>query len=87
MKHFSGRVAFVTGCGSRIGYGLVQNSLKLGMKVVAVDFNRTHLQEKWQALAGRADMHFVHDSAYMTDDVASISRSAALTISRIARNG
>jgi NAD(P)-dependent dehydrogenase (short-subunit alcohol dehydrogenase family) len=29
MKHFSGRVAFVTGGGSGIGFGLVQNFLKL----------------------------------------------------------
>ena len=52
MKQFSGRVAFVTGGASGIGYGLVQNFLGLGMKVVAVDFNREYLQEKRQALAG-----------------------------------
>ena len=60
MKHFSGRVAFVTGGASGIGYGLVQNFLKLGMKVVAVDFNQAYLQEKQQALAGRTDVHFLH---------------------------
>jgi NAD(P)-dependent dehydrogenase (short-subunit alcohol dehydrogenase family) len=60
MKIFSGRVAFVTGGASGIGYGLVQNFLKLGMKVVIVDFNRDYLQEVQQALAGRSDVHFVH---------------------------
>ncbi len=55
-----GRVAFVTGGASGIGYGLVQNFLKLGMKVVAVDFNQAYLQEKQQALAGRTDVHFLH---------------------------
>ena len=59
MKVFSGRVAFVTGGASGIGYGLVQNFLGLGMKVVAVDFNRSYLQEKRQVMAGRDDVHFV----------------------------
>lgn len=59
MKIFSGRTAFVTGGASGIGYGLVQNFLKLGMKVVIVDFNRDYLQEVQQALAGRDDVHFV----------------------------
>ena len=56
MKKFAGRVAFVTGGASGIGYGLVQNFLKLGMKVVVADFNRDHLQEVQQALAGRDDV-------------------------------
>jgi NAD(P)-dependent dehydrogenase (short-subunit alcohol dehydrogenase family) len=60
MRHFSGRVAFVTGGASGIGYGLVQNFLGLGMKVVAVDFNRQYLQEKETALAGRDDVLFLH---------------------------
>ena len=34
MKHFTDRVAFVTGGASGIGYGLVQNFLGLGMKPV-----------------------------------------------------
>jgi NAD(P)-dependent dehydrogenase (short-subunit alcohol dehydrogenase family) len=59
MKIFSGRVAFVTGGASGIGYGLVQNFLKVGMKVVIVDFNRDYLEEVRQALAGREDVHFV----------------------------
>jgi NAD(P)-dependent dehydrogenase (short-subunit alcohol dehydrogenase family) len=59
MKKFAGRVAFVTGGASGIGYGLVQNFLKLGMKVVVADFNRDHLGEVRQALAGRDDVHCV----------------------------
>jgi len=59
MKIFTGRTAFVTGGASGIGYGLVQNFLKLGMKVVIVDFNRDYLREVQQALAGRDDAHFV----------------------------
>ena len=45
MKIFSGRVAFVTGGASGIGFGLVQNFLKVGMKVVIVDFNRGYIEE------------------------------------------
>jgi NAD(P)-dependent dehydrogenase (short-subunit alcohol dehydrogenase family) len=59
MKIFSGRVAFVTGGASGIGYGLVRNFLKVGMKVVVVDFNGDYLAEVRQALAGRDDVHFV----------------------------
>jgi NAD(P)-dependent dehydrogenase (short-subunit alcohol dehydrogenase family) len=60
MKHFAGRVAFVTGAASGIGYGLVQNFLGLGMKVVAVDFNRQYLEEKQTALAAHDDVLFLH---------------------------
>jgi len=59
MKIFSGRVAFVTGGASGIGYGMVQNFLKLGMKVVIVDFSGDYLKEVEQTLAGRKDVHFV----------------------------
>jgi NAD(P)-dependent dehydrogenase (short-subunit alcohol dehydrogenase family) len=60
MKIFSGRVAFVTGGASGIGFGLVRNFLRLDMKVVIVDFNDNHLQEVRESLAGRKDVHFVH---------------------------
>lgn len=53
MKHFAGRVAFVTGGASGIGYGLVQNFLKLGMKVVIADFNGDYLAEVRREFAGR----------------------------------
>ena len=59
MKMFLGRVAFVTGGASGIGYGMVQNFLKLGMRVVIVDFNRSHLQEVEQTLSGRKDVCLV----------------------------
>lgn len=69
MKYFAGRVAFVTGGASGIGYGLVQNFLELGMKVLAVDFNRDYLREKKEALAGRSDVHFVHADVGDRDQV------------------
>jgi NAD(P)-dependent dehydrogenase (short-subunit alcohol dehydrogenase family) len=69
MKNFSGRVAFVTGGASGIGYGLVENFLQLGMKVVAVDFNQEYLREKQRALAGRNDVHFVQADVGDRDQV------------------
>jgi NAD(P)-dependent dehydrogenase (short-subunit alcohol dehydrogenase family) len=59
MKIFAGRVAFVTGGASGIGFGMVQNFLKLGMNVVIVDFNQGHLNEVAEILAGRDDVRFV----------------------------
>jgi NAD(P)-dependent dehydrogenase (short-subunit alcohol dehydrogenase family) len=59
MKIFKDRVAFVTGGASGIGYGMVQNFLKEGMKVVIADYNRDYLQEVEQALGGRKDVHAI----------------------------
>ena len=83
MKHFAGRIAFVTGGASGIGYGLVQNFLRQGMKVVAVDFNRSYLQEKRQALAGRTDVHFIEADVGDRDQVRSAADEAVRLFGRI----
>ena len=83
MKHFAGRIAFVTGGASGIGYGLVQNFLRQGMKVVAVDFNRSYLQEKRQALAGRNDVHFIEADVGDRDQVRSAADEAVRLFGRI----
>ena len=83
MKHFSGRVAFVTGGASGIGYGLVQNFLGVGMKVNAVDFNREYLQEKRQALAGRDDVHFIDADVGDRDQVRAAAAEAVRRFGRI----
>jgi NAD(P)-dependent dehydrogenase (short-subunit alcohol dehydrogenase family) len=59
MKTFAGRVAFVTGGASGIGFGLVQNFLKVGMKVVIIDFNREYIEEVRRILGPRDDVLFV----------------------------
>jgi NAD(P)-dependent dehydrogenase (short-subunit alcohol dehydrogenase family) len=59
MKIFKDRVAFVTGGASGIGYGMVQNFLKQGMKVVVVDFNADYLDELRTTLRGRKDLHLI----------------------------
>ena len=45
MKIFKDRVAFVTGGASGIGYGMVQNFLREGMKCVVVDYTPSHCEE------------------------------------------
>jgi NAD(P)-dependent dehydrogenase (short-subunit alcohol dehydrogenase family) len=59
MKIFAGRVAFVTGGASGIGFGLVQSFLKVGMKVVIIDFNREYIEEVRRILGPRDDVLFV----------------------------
>jgi NAD(P)-dependent dehydrogenase (short-subunit alcohol dehydrogenase family) len=59
MKTFSGRVALVTGGASGIGFGIVQNFLKLGMKVVIVDFNSENLDDARRQLGDIAAARFV----------------------------
>ena len=83
MKIFSGRVAFVTGGASGIGYGMVQNFLKLGMKVVMVDFNRRYLEEAKSALAGRQDVHFVEADVGDRDQVRRAAEDAIQAFGKI----
>jgi NAD(P)-dependent dehydrogenase (short-subunit alcohol dehydrogenase family) len=83
MKIFSGRVAFVTGGASGIGYGMVQNFLKLGMKVVMVDFNRNYLEEARLALAGRKDVHFVQADVGDRDQVGAAAEDAIRAFGKI----
>jgi NAD(P)-dependent dehydrogenase (short-subunit alcohol dehydrogenase family) len=83
MKIFSGRVAFVTGGASGIGYGMVQNFLKLGMKVVMVDFNRRYLEEAKSALAGRNDVHLVEADVGDRDQVRRAAEDAIQAFGKI----
>ena len=83
MKIFSGRVAFVTGGASGIGYGMVQNFLKLGMKVVIVDFNRGYLEEARIALAGRKDVHFIEADVGDRDQMRRAAEEAIHTFGKI----
>jgi NAD(P)-dependent dehydrogenase (short-subunit alcohol dehydrogenase family) len=83
MKHFSGRVAFVTGAASGIGYGLVQNFLQLGMKVVAVDFNDAYLREKQDELAGHDEVLFVKADVGDRDQVRAAADAALRNFGKI----
>jgi NAD(P)-dependent dehydrogenase (short-subunit alcohol dehydrogenase family) len=83
MKIFSGRVAFVTGGASGIGYGMVQNFLNLGMKVVIVDFNPRYLEEAETAFAGRKDVHLVQADVGDRDQVRKAADEAIRAFGKI----
>jgi NAD(P)-dependent dehydrogenase (short-subunit alcohol dehydrogenase family) len=83
MKTFAGRVAFVTGGASGIGYGLVQKFLKLGMKVVVADFNRDHLHEVQQALGGREDVRCLQVDVAERDQLRAAAEEAIRAFGRI----
>jgi NAD(P)-dependent dehydrogenase (short-subunit alcohol dehydrogenase family) len=83
VKNFSGRVAVVTGGASGIGYGMVENFLKLGMKVVIVDFNPGYLEEAKHNLAGRNDVHFVRADVGNRDEVRTAADEAIRAFGKI----
>ena len=51
MKHVEGKVAFITGGASGIGFGMAQVFLKSGMKVVIADILQERLDEAARILA------------------------------------
>ena len=60
METFSGRVAFVTGGASGIGFGMVTAFLRQGMKVVVADVAEDYLSEAERALAWAGESaHFL----------------------------
>jgi NAD(P)-dependent dehydrogenase (short-subunit alcohol dehydrogenase family) len=83
MRIFKDRVAFVTGGASGIGYGMVQNFLKLGMKAVIVDFNAAYLAELRPALRGRPDVHLLQADVGDRDQVRAAAQEAVRVFGRI----
>ena len=83
MKHLAGRVAFVTGGASGIGFGLVQNFLKEGMKVVAVDWNAAHLSEAREELGVRDDVRWVRADVADRKQVCAAADEAIRAFGRI----
>jgi NAD(P)-dependent dehydrogenase (short-subunit alcohol dehydrogenase family) len=61
VKHVEGKVAFITGGASGIGFGMAQVFLKAGMKVVIADILQERLDEAARALAQSTnhDYHFI----------------------------
>ena len=59
MKNLNGKVAFVTGGASGIGFGMARNFLSEGMKVVIADYSDAHLATAREALAGSNAVHFI----------------------------
>ena len=83
MKIFKDRVAFVTGGAGGIGYGMVQNFLKLGMKAVIVDFNQRYLEELRASLHGHRDVHLVQADIADRDQVHAAAQEAIQVFGKI----
>jgi NAD(P)-dependent dehydrogenase (short-subunit alcohol dehydrogenase family) len=59
MDNIEGKVAFVTGGASGIGFGIARVLLRNGMKVVIADIRQDHLDEAAAALKGSNAVHFI----------------------------
>ncbi len=56
MEHFKGKVAFITGAASGIGFGIVRACLGAGMKVVITDVRAGALESAASALAAHGNV-------------------------------
>ena len=79
MKVFKDRVAFVTGGASGIGYGMVQNFLKQGMKVVVVDYNPSHCDEIRQIHSSDSFIHVVQADVADRDQMRAAADEAVVS--------
>ena len=59
MQHIEGKVAFITGGASGIGFGMARVFLRNGMKVAIADIRQDHLDEAAAALKGSNAVHFI----------------------------
>lgn len=83
MKVFKDRVAFVTGGASGIGYGMVQNFLREGMKVVVVDYNPSHCDEIQQIHSDNSSVHIVQADVGNRDQVRAAADEAIRVFGKI----
>jgi len=83
MKYFKDRVAFVTGGASGIGYGMVQNFLKHGMKAVIADYNPDHCNEVRRAHAGDPSVHVVQVDVSSREQVREAADEAVRVFGKI----
>lgn len=83
MKIFKDRVAFVTGGASGIGYGMVQNFLKEGMKVVVVDYTPSHCDEIRKLHSNDPSIHVIQADVADRDQVRAAADEAIKVFGKI----
>jgi NAD(P)-dependent dehydrogenase (short-subunit alcohol dehydrogenase family) len=59
LKSVEGKVAFITGGASGIGFGMARAFLQAGMKVVVADLRKDHLERSAAEVGANANAHFV----------------------------
>ncbi|SRR5579875_858213 len=60
MRDVAGRVAFITGGASGLGFGMAQAFVSAGMKVVIADIRQDHLDQAIEHFARAGKRHAVH---------------------------
>jgi NAD(P)-dependent dehydrogenase (short-subunit alcohol dehydrogenase family) len=60
MRDVAGRVAFITGGGSGLGFGMAQAFVTAGMKVVIADLRQDHLDQAMEHFARAGKRRSVH---------------------------
>jgi NAD(P)-dependent dehydrogenase (short-subunit alcohol dehydrogenase family) len=78
MKDLKGKVAFITGGGSGIGFGIAKCAAEAGMKVAIADVRADHLEQGLAKL--RAAGHVVHGLLVDVADAAAVERAAQETV-------
>ena len=78
MKELAGRVAFITGGGSGIGFGIAKCAAEAGMKVAIADVRPDHLEQGLAKL--RAAGAHAHGMLVDVADAAAVERAAEETI-------
>jgi NAD(P)-dependent dehydrogenase (short-subunit alcohol dehydrogenase family) len=83
MRNLAGKIAFVTGGASGIGFGMVRAFLEEGMKVVIADYNPAHLEVARAALAGSNAVHFTRVDVSDRAQLKAAADEALATFGRI----
>jgi len=69
MEDLNGKVAFITGGASGIGFGMARAFLAEGMKVAIADWSDDHLAKAKAQLAGNNGVHFVKCNVASRDNL------------------